>query len=116
VSVEIPPSLQEGSDKKALIDACYFVIRVLRNATRGYQNPAVSSEPSADIRLLSERAVREIEAHEGMPIQDLQRDRINDYIALLEKFTRTTYQRSVGQDSERAASILSEMRASNPAD
>jgi len=112
MSVEVPPSLRQGVDKETLIDTSYFVIRVLRNATRGYQNPLVSSEPSPDVRVLAEQATREIEAHEGMPIQDLPRGLIDDYIVRLEEFTRETYQHAVGQDPERAASILSEMRSS----
>ena len=115
MSAEVPPSLQSISEKGTLIDACYFVIRTLRNVTRGYRNPEVSTEPSEDVRFLAEQAIAEIQVHEGMRIKDLPRDRIDDYIVLLEEFIRVTYQRAGGQDPERAASILSEMRLSKPA-
>jgi hypothetical protein len=117
MSIEVPPSLQQDPGKETLIvPASYFAVRVLRNATRGYQNPVVSTEPPEDVRNLAEQAIREIETHEGMSIQNLPRDRIEDYSVLLGKFASETYQRSVGHDSERTASILSEIRSSIPTD
>jgi hypothetical protein len=117
MSIEVPPSLQQDADKEALIvPASYFAVRVLRNATRGYQNPVVSTEPPEDVRNLAEQAIREIEAQEGTSIQNLPTDRIEDYSGLLGKFASETYQRSVGHDSERTERILSEIRSSRQTD
>jgi hypothetical protein len=112
----VPPSLRRSFHKETLIDACYFVIRTLRNSGRGYQNPLVSTESDEDVRVVANKAICEIEQQEGMPIASLPADRINEYIAVLEDFTRRTYQRAVGHDSERAANILSEMRSSTSTD
>jgi hypothetical protein len=117
MSIEVPPSLKQDSDKESLIvPASYFVVRVLRNATRGYQNPVVSTEPPEDVRNLAEQAIREIEDHEGMSIQDLPTDRIQEYRVLLREFASETYQRSVGHDSERTERLLSEIRSTRPTD
>jgi len=116
MSVTVPQSLQQSLRKETLIDAGYFVIRTLRNSGRGYQNPLVSTEPDENVRVLANKAISEIEQQEGMPIASLPADRINEYIAVLEDFTRRTYQRAVGHDSERAANILSEMRSSTSTD
>ena len=116
MSIEVPPSLLQGADTETVIDACYFVVRVLRNATRGYPNPLVSTEPSPEAHDLAKRAIREIEAREGMPVRDLSADRIVEYIASLEELLRTTYERAVGLDTARAASILAEMRSSGLTD
>src|SRR5215467_577885 len=116
MGVCVPPSLQQGADKETFIDACYFVIRALGNARRGYRNPLVSTEPRRDVRVLAEQVISEIETHEGMPIQDMPRNLLDDYIVMFEELIRETYQRAVGQDPERGGSILSEMRSSRSTD
>jgi hypothetical protein len=110
----VPPSLLETSSKETLIDAIYFVIRVLRNVDRGYRNPAVSTEPRPEVRELAERAIGEIEALEGKRIQDLRPARTRSYILLLEQLLRVRYQDAVGEDTARAAGILAEMRSTGP--
>jgi hypothetical protein len=109
---EIPPSLLECSDKETLVDAIYFVIRTLRNGTREYKAPRVSTEPSREVRELAESAISEIEAREKRSIRDLDSGRSGNYISLLEELMRTEYRHAVGGDSSSAASILEEMRAS----
>lgn len=116
MSTELPPALLQDPDTETLVDACYFIIRVLRNATRGYKNPLVSTEPSRKAYDLAQRAIREIEVREKTPIRDMEGGRINDYITLLEDLLRTSYRDAVGQDPERAADILAEMRSSELAD
>jgi len=113
MSIEVPLSLLQEAEKEILIDACYFVVRVLRNASRGYPDVAVSTEPSPEARNLAERAIREIEAREKAPIPQLTEDRLGEYIESLEEFLRTTYIRAVGTDIAGAASILEQMRSSN---
>jgi hypothetical protein len=116
MSIELPPALLQDPDTETLVDACYFIIRVLRNATRGYKNPLVSTEPSQEAYDLAQRAIREIEVREKTPIRDLEGSRINDYITLLEELLRTSYRDAVGEDPARAADILAEMRSSELAD
>lgn len=113
MTVEIPRSLLEGSENEVVIDASYFVMRVLRNATRGYPTALVSSEPSPEAHELAERAIREIEGHEHRPISQLDQGRIHDYISLLEELQRTRYLHAVGSDTARAERILEEMRSSD---
>jgi hypothetical protein len=112
MSIQVPQSLLKASDSEAVIDAAYFVVRALRNATRGYPTAIVSSEPSPEARDLAERSINEIEVREKRPIRQLSRDRIDDYIASLEDLQRTRYLDTVGSDTARAESILEEMRSS----
>ena len=112
MSTELPSALLQDPDTETLVDACYFIIRALRNTTRGYKNPLVSTEPSQEAYDLAQRAIREIEVNEKRPIRDLDGDRINDYIAQLEELLRTSYRDAVGEDPARAANILAEMRSS----
>jgi hypothetical protein len=116
MSTKLPLALLQDPDTETLVDACYFMIRVLRNATRGYKNPLVSTEPSREAYDLAQRAIREIEVNEKRPIRDLDSGRINDYIALLEELQRTSYRDAVGEDPTRAADILAEMRSSELTD
>jgi hypothetical protein len=114
MKAKIPPSLLERSGKETLVDAIYFVIRALRNGTREYRTPSVSSEAGRQVRELAERAIREIEAQEECAIRDLGSDRAGKYISLLEELMRTEYRHAVGGGSASAASILEEMRSSRP--
>src|SRR5262249_33297593 len=114
MEAEVPQSLLETSSKETLIDAIYFVIRVLRNVDRGYRNPAVSTEPRSEVRELAERAIGEIEAQENRRIQDLRPARTRSYILRLEQLLRARYQDAVGQASVRAAGLLAEMRSTGP--
>jgi hypothetical protein len=116
MSTELPSALLQDPDTETLVDACYFIIRALRNTTRGYKNPLVSTEPSQEAYDLAQRAIREIEVNEKRPIRALDGDRINDYIAQLEEFLRTSYRDAVGEDPARAANILAEMRSSEFSD
>jgi hypothetical protein len=68
------------------VDAVYFVVRVLRNALRGYRKVEVSTEPSSDARLLAEKAIKEIEKAEHHRILRIDDNRIIDYISELQEF------------------------------
>jgi hypothetical protein len=116
MSIVLPPALLKDPDTETLVDACYFIIRVLRNTTRGYKNPLVSTEPSQEAYDLARRAIKEIEAREKTPIRDLESGRVNDYITLLEELLRRSYRDAVGEDPVRAADILAEMRSSELTD
>jgi hypothetical protein len=99
-----------------VLDACYFVVRVLRNANRGYTNPAVSTEAPPRAHELANRAIRKIDPREGVPIGQLDSYRAGEYITSLEALLRTTYQRAVGADAAAGAAILEEMRSTEPTD
>jgi hypothetical protein len=116
MSIELPASLLRDPDRETVVDACYFVVRVLRNANRGYTNPTVSTEASPQAQELANRAIREIEAREGRPIGQLAPHRAGEYITALEELLRTTYQRSVGADAAAGAAILEDMRSSELTD
>jgi hypothetical protein len=111
LTIQIPLALSGASEARDAIDAAYFVIRVLRNAGRGYSKTPVSTEPPIEARHLAEEAIAEIEAREGSVIPQLDPERIRDYIAVLEEWLRMTYLRNIGSDGEAAASILEEMRS-----
>jgi hypothetical protein len=112
MSIEVPASLLENPDRQTVVDACYFVVRVLRNANRGYTNPTVSTEASPRAHDLANRAIGEIEAREGTPIGQLSERRASEYIGALEALIRRTYERTVGADPAAGAAILEDMRAS----
>jgi hypothetical protein len=82
----IPRVLAAENNKPILLEAVYFVVRVLRNAIRGYLRTPVSTEPSKEAQHLAERVVKEIEATEKQRISDLDKDRIVLYINALERF------------------------------
>lgn len=112
MSIAVPPSLLENADTRTVIDAIYYVVRVLRNATRGYRDPLVSTEPSPEARELAERALKEIESHEKAKIPQLETAHIREYIGALEELLRTVYMLEVGNDTVAATRILDEMRLS----
>ena len=116
MSTELPAALLQDPDTETLVDACYYVIRALRNVSRGYKNAPVSTEPSQKAYDLAQRVIREIEAREKTPINGLEIGRISHYITLLEELLRTSYRDAVGEDPARAADILAEMRSSELAD
>lgn len=112
MKVQVPPSLLNVSDKRLIIEAIYYVVRVLRNGIRNYPQTPVSTEPSPDARELAQRAVSEIEKYEKTKIPALREGRLIKYIDSLEDLLRSTYLSDVGADSDRAATILEEMRSS----
>lgn len=114
VSVRIPRSLVESSDDPLVVDAVYFVVRVLRNATRGYLKTAVSTEPSPQAQHLADRAIKEIEAAERREITEMKDDRIREYITVLQKFLTKVALADTDSQRNTADQILKKMRT--PAD
>jgi hypothetical protein len=113
-AIEVRTLFKNGSPMMRVL--ALGIMQGERNATRGYKNPLVSTEPSQETYDLAQRAIREIEVRGKTPIRDLEGGRINDYITLLEDLLRTSYRDAVGEDPARAADILAEMRSSELAD
>lgn len=115
----IPASLRQATDPSRVIEACYFIIRVLRNAGRGYQNPTVSTESAGAVGELASAAIAEIEEREGKPVQSLDGALRDSYIAILSDLQDAVYQRALDVDTVvnqvDAANILSEMRSGDSA-
>jgi hypothetical protein len=119
VSAKIPVSLLKATDPASVVEACYFVIRVLRNAGRGYQNPMVSTESSDTVGELAAISIAEIEKHEGRPVQSLDSALRDSYIAILSDLQDTVYRRALDTEIAvsqiSAANILGEMRSADSA-
>lgn len=112
MSVEIPRSLQDDSDKEAVVNATYYTVRALRNTLRGYSDAVVSREAPPEIRELAERAIRDIEAQEKKPVPQLEDSVIRKYIESLVELQGTMHRSAVGGGTEGAADILAEFRSS----
>jgi hypothetical protein len=112
VSPPIPNSLRHAPDEETLVETIYFVVRVLRNAGRGYGATPVSPESSEAARALADAAIAEIESAEGRRIPDIDVGRLSAYIEVLESTLRD---RSLlnGTDDRDAERILAELRASS---
>lgn len=108
---QVPQALVDAADKETLVDAIYFVVRVLRNVSRGYQDVAVSTDATPETRTLAAQAISEIEAQERRPILNLDEQRAQGYITALESLLRTVYLEAVGRRTEDAEIILGEMRS-----
>jgi hypothetical protein len=87
---------------------------VLRNSTRGYLSPAVSTEPSPQVRRLAERAVREIETTEKRKIDKIDDERIAQYITMLETYLTSKSVEKAGTHAKDADRILKKMRTQLP--
>ena len=115
MKTEVPKSLVNTSDVRVVVDAVYYVVRVLRNASRGYRKTEVSTEPSPEARRLAERAIREIRDAEHKKIEALEDDRIGEYITALEAFLMSTSGAKAEARDRDAERILKKMRAQRPA-
>jgi hypothetical protein len=112
MSKKLPPALLQSTDIRLVIEAIYYVVRVLRNAMRGYQDTLVSTEASPEAHELARRAINEIEMHEQSSIDCLNNEVLGEYIEALEELGRVTHTQAIGKDTDRANSILEEMRLS----
>jgi hypothetical protein len=106
-----PGALREHADKDTLVEATYFVIRVLRNLTRGYQAAQVSREAPPEARALAVRALEEIAEQERMPVTEIGEERALEYVSVLSHALSASYAGAVGRDVDRGAEILEQMRA-----
>jgi hypothetical protein len=93
-----------------VVDAVYYVVRVLGNAKRGFVKPEVSSEAPPEARALAEQAIREIESTEGTEIAKLNQARLDGYLSSLQRFLvdRTPETPTLTED---ARSYLEAMRS-----
>jgi hypothetical protein len=108
--VRVPRSLIDASGSPIIVDAVYFVVRVLRNALRGYQKVEVSTEPLPEARLLAERAIKEIEKAEQNPIVRINDNRIIEYISELQEFLESEATPDSESSLKDAEKVLQEMR------
>ena len=110
MNVRVPESLLKVDDAQLVIDAVYYVVRVLRNSSRGYTRTDVSTEPSRRARRLAELAIRDIEAATGTSIRALQEQTINAYIKTLEGFLERRTLADEELPTVEAESMLRKMR------
>jgi hypothetical protein len=111
MKIKVPSSLIHAADSPLVVDAVYFVVRVLRNALRGYPKTEVSTEPSPQARRLAENAVTEIEAAEHMRIAQIEDDQIRKYISKLESFLTDRTAPISGSQLSDAKRLLRQMRS-----
>jgi hypothetical protein len=84
MTIQVPLSLAKTKDSALVMEAIYFVVRVLGNSIRGYQHSEVSTEPSPKARRLAAKALKEIEAAEKAPITRIRDNRLEAYISVLD--------------------------------
>jgi hypothetical protein len=111
VTIHVPPSLAESGNSPLIVDAVYFVVRVLGNALRGYSHSEVSTEPSPPARQLAETVIKEIEYSEQTPITRMEDNRLEEYISGLNTFLTERAMPVSESLLEDAEQILQEMRA-----
>ena len=114
MTAQVPESLITAKNVQLLVDAVYYVVRVLRNSRRGFQTTAVSTEPSPQAHRLAALAIEEIEAAEGRSLLNLNDRRIGEYITALESFLIA---RSMDKDDQgigEAELMLKKMRGESP--
>ncbi len=111
MDIKVPPALEQGSDPGVIVEATYFVIRVLRNGLRGYETAEVSPEGSGEAFHLATRALDEMGVMEGSNLSALPKERLVEYIERLEALSSQQYEASVGgYDTERATQLLDSLR------
>jgi len=110
--MRVPGALVDEPDNGLVVDAVYFVVRVLRNSTRGFRAPMVSSEAGPEARGLAQHAIRQIEGDEGTDIALLDEATAEAYIAALEQLQRERAVSGTGGETADAQRILDEMRSS----
>ncbi|MGD0454739.1 MAG: hypothetical protein ABSB69_14185 [Solirubrobacteraceae bacterium] len=116
MAISLPSALEQGSDPGVIVEATYFVIRVLRNGLRGYEKAEVSPEGSDEAFRLATRALDEIGTMEGSDVSTLTEERLVEYIERLEQLSSQKFEASVGgYDAERATQLLDSLRERKPA-
>lgn len=111
MGIKVPPALEQSFDPGVVVEATYFVIRVLRNGLRGYETAEVSPEGSDEAFRLATRALDEIGAMEGSDLSALPEECLVEYIERLEALSSQQYEASVGgYDTERATQLLASLR------
>jgi hypothetical protein len=105
----LPSVLTGARDSPYIVDAVYYVVRVLRNARRGFKKVEVSTEPSRQARALAEKAIREIEAVEQSKIVRMRDERIDEYISSLQSFL-TSRSPSSDRSAKDAEELLAKLR------
>ena len=113
MTIHVPSSLAEAEDSSLVVDAVYFVVRVLGNVLRGYPHSEVSTEPSPRARQLAERAIREIEATEQTSLTQIEDNRLEEYISELNTFLTDRAMPVPDSLLEDAEKLLQEMRSHN---